>query len=387
MAKKKIDKDENLVVNETDRLRELINKKAGKEVAMSIDDTLSSVTEWIPTGSHWLDCTIRKGGLGGIPVGRIIEIFGDNSAGKSFLCLSVGANALKLNHQVFIFDSEAAADKDFYKGLGIGNENVQYIQPDTVEETIMIIEVLLNDALERGPSTRYTFIWDSVATTPSAQEDKADMEDLGNHAHVKAKVLKAAMRKISRMVNKTQSTLVITNHLINNLQMGMGPNRFANNEDDKKITPAGTAIPYAASLRLKMTKRRNKDSKILSKNGIEIGFETRIELFKTRMGTDHRVAVLAIIFGGKGDAHLSDEGTWFEALTLGKCLKQAGAWYTIPNKDGTELVKFQGKDSWFETLQDPKVHARVKEMIYEEYVERFANEEGDASNFYKLEDE
>ena len=173
-------------------MRKLINKKAGQEVAHNLnEDNPTQVKDWIPTGSRWLDSIVCRGKLAGIPVGKVSEIAGLESTGKSFLAAQVAANAQKMGIDVIYFDSESAIDPTFLEKAGCDISTVLYIQANSVEFVLETIEDLLVNN-----ENRMLFIWDSLALTPAVSDVEGDFNPLSSMA-VKARILAKGMSKLT----------------------------------------------------------------------------------------------------------------------------------------------------------------------------------------------
>ena len=144
-------------------MRKILNKKAGMNVAHNLnEDSPTIVKDWIPTGSRWLDSITCRGKLAGIPVGKIVEIAGLESTGKSYMAAQIAANAQKKGIDVIYFDSESAIDPGFLEKTGCNVEDIIYVQASSVEYVLGAIEELLG-----SNENRMLFIWDSLALTPS----------------------------------------------------------------------------------------------------------------------------------------------------------------------------------------------------------------------------
>lgn len=139
-------------------LRSLINKASGMEVAYNLkDENPTEVKEWIPTGSRWLDSIICRGKLAGIPIGKISEIAGLESTGKSFMAAQIAGNAQRMDMNVIYMDAESAIDPAFLERAGCDLETLIYVQVQSVEQVLETIEQILNSGAEKT-----LFIWDSV---------------------------------------------------------------------------------------------------------------------------------------------------------------------------------------------------------------------------------
>ena len=171
-------------------IRGIINKKAGREVAHSLqNNNPTEVTEWIPTGSRWLDSIICKGRLAGIPVGKISEIAGLEATG-TFMAAQIAGNAQNMGIDVVYFDSESALDPSFLERAGCDLERLMYVQAESVEFVLETIEELL------GTGNKWLFIWDSLALTPSISDVEGDFNPQSSMA-VKPRILSKGMAKLT----------------------------------------------------------------------------------------------------------------------------------------------------------------------------------------------
>ena len=152
------------------QMRDLINKKAGQNVAHDLkEENPTEVKDWIPTGSRWLDSIVCRGRLAGIPVGKVVEIAGLEATGKSYMAAQVAANAQKMGMDVIYFDSESAIDPTFLERAGCDLNNLLYVQATSVEFVLETIEELLG-----SNDNRMLFVWDSLALTPSVSDVEGD---------------------------------------------------------------------------------------------------------------------------------------------------------------------------------------------------------------------
>lgn len=355
-------------------MRSLINKKAGLNVAHNLsEDNPTAVSEWIPTGSRWLDSIICRGKLGGVPVGKVVEIAGLESTGKSFLAAQVAANAQKMGIDVVYFDSESAIDPSFLERAGCDVNRVLYVQARSVEFVLETIEDLLatNDS-------KMLFIWDSLALTPSVSDVEGDFNPLSSMA-VKPRILSKGMSKLTVPIANSKSTLLVLNQLKTNITSNV-----AEAMTTPYFTPGGKAMHYAYSLRIWLTGRKAKASFIVDDNGFRIGSEVKVKLEKSRFGTQGRRCAFKILWGD--DVGVQDEESWFDAIKGSKYLTSSGSWYTMDMGDGT-TEKFQ-PGRWMEKMVDKKFHDRVLSIIDEEIIMKFDRRLGDAAEFYEdLDDE
>ena len=356
-----------------DQMRQLINKKAGIEVAHNLtEDNPTQVKEWIPTGSRWLDSIVCRGQLAGIPVGKIVEIAGLESSGKSYMAAQVAANAQKMGIDVIYFDSESAIDPAFLERTGCDVASLLYIQAASVEFVLETIEDLLgtND-------NQMLFIWDSLALTPAVSDIEGDFNPLSSMA-VKARILAKGMSKLTVPIANSKSTFLVLNQLKTNITRNPSQALV-----EPYMTPGGKAMIYAYSVRIWLTGRKAKASFITDDRGFRVGSEVKVTLKKSRFGSEGRQCTFKILWGD--EIGIQDELSWFDAIKGSDHMIQSGAWYTLRFEDGTEQ-KFQ-PSRWIEFLEDEKFKARVIQIMDEEVIMKFKNREGVASDFYEIDEE
>jgi len=359
-------------------LADRLNKRAGRQVAYTVEENPSDVTDWISTGSRWLDSITGVSRLGGIPVGRISEIAGLEGTGKSYIASQVAKNAVAKGMSVLYFDSEAALSSDFWAKMGMeSSPNLAIVRPDHLEHMFEYIEGMLND---RNPGEQFLFILDSLAMIPCEKEMDGSYDPTSGVAE-KARVTARGMSKLVQPLNETGSTFLVLNQLKTNIGHGKNPKYLT--MKDKYNTPGGKAMVYAYSLRIWLEGRQAKDSYVYSERGYRIGSEVKVTLLKSRFGGDGRKCVFKILWSGD-KIQICDEESWFEALKRSPNIKQAGAWYTLVFADGKEK-KFQAKQ-WVDLINtDAAFKARVIELMDEEVIRKFNDKEGDASDFYDVE--
>ena len=354
-------------------VRGIINKKAGREVAHSLqDNNPTEVNEWIPTGSRWLDSIICKGKLAGIPVGKISEIAGLEATGKSFMAAQVAGNAQKMGIDVVYFDSESALDPSFLERAGCDLERLMYVQAESVEFVLETIEELL------GTGNKWLFIWDSLALTPSISDVEGDFNPQSSMA-VKPRILSKGMAKLTIPIADANASLLV----LNQLKTNMAARTPAEAMTTPYFTPGGKAMSYAYSLRVWLTARKAKASFIVDDNGYRVGSEVKVKLEKSRFGTAGRTCNFKILWGDE-DIGVQDEESWFDAIQVSERLKQSGAWYTLVKNDGSE-EKFQRK-GWAEKLLKEDFRTSVLTIMDEDVIMKFKNREGKADDFYDTED-
>jgi|TARA_R110000824_G_scaffold179137_10_gene359276 recombination protein RecA len=354
-------------------LMKLVNKKAGRSVAHDLTgDNPTSVKEWIPTGSRWLDSIISKGRVAGIPVGKVTEIAGLESTGKSYMAAQIAANAQKGGKLVVYFDSESAIDPSFLERTGCDLGRLMYVQASSVEFVLETIEELL-----AATDEKIVFIWDSLAFTPSVSDVEGDFNPQSSMA-VKARILAKGMSKLTIPIADKQATLIVLNQLKTNIPHG--PNARIVAMTTPYTTPGGKAMHYSYSLRIWLTGRKAKASFIEDEKGFRIGSEVKIKLEKSRFGTQGRSCAFRILWGTE-EIGIRDEESWFDAIKGSDSLTAAGAWYTLKTPGGYEK-KFQ-PSKWTPLIEsDPEFRAEVIKIMDEEIVQKFQNREGDANAFY-----
>jgi recombination protein RecA len=357
-----------------DEMRKMINKKAGADIAHNLnEENPTEVTDWIPTGSRWLDSIICKGKLAGIPVGKVTEIAGLEATGKSYMAAQVAANAQKMGIDVIYFDSESAIDPTFLERAGCDVNTILYVQAQSVEFVLETIEDLL-----ANNENRMLFIWDSLALTPAISDVEGDFNPLSSMA-VKARILAKGMSKLTVPIANSQSTFLVLNQLKTNITRS--PSEAMTTP---YMTPGGKAMIYAYSLRVWLTGRKAKASFVQDDKGFRIGSEVKVKLEKSRFGTQGRQCNFKILWG-TDEIGVQDEESWFEAVKGSDKIKQSGAWFELMFEDGTS-EKFQAS-KWTEKLENIEFKKRVLQIMDEEVVMKFDNRQGNAEDFYEEKDE
>ena len=354
-------------------MRSLINKSAGMNVAMDLrEENPTEVKRWIPTGSRWLDSIICRGRLAGIPLGKIVEIAGLESTGKSYMAAQIAANAQKMGVDVVYFDSESAIDPAFLERAGCNLENLYYVQAVSVEMVLETIENLMG-----SNQNSMLFIWDSLAFTPCVSDIEGDFNPQSSMA-VKPRILSKGFQKLSIPIANSNSTLLILNQLKTNIT-----SNIAEAMTTPYFTPGGKAAIYAYSLRIWLTGRKAKNSFVYDDKGFVIGNEVKAKIEKSRFGTQRRTCGFKILWGN--EVGIQDEESWFEAVKSSEYLTSSGAWYTLKYRDGTE-EKFQ-PSKWMEKLKSEKFRNRIEELMEDEVVRKFDTREGNPEDFYETEEE
>ena len=363
-------------------MRNLVNKKAGTEIAFSLlKENPTDVRKWISTGSRWLDSIVCKGKLAGIPLGKIVEIAGEESTGKSYMAAQIAANAQKMGIDVVYFDSESAIDSVFLERVGCClDENLPegmgwflYTQAHSVETVLETIEEMLGTN-----ENSMLFIWDSIAQTPCETDITGDFNPQATMA-LKPRILSKGVQKLTQPIANTQSTLLVLNQLKTNITSNV-----AEAMTTPWFTPGGKSLSYTYSLRMWLTSRKAKASFVVDENGFRIGSEVKVTLKKSRFGTQGRQCTFKILWGSE-EACIQDEESWLEAIKVSDSLQSSGAWYSLVFEDGTS-EKFQASN-WNEKLKNDKFRARVVQLMDKEIIMRFENKEGSADDFYDIDSE
>ena len=288
------------------------------------DSTPTDIKEFISTGSSILDLAISNRPNGGIAVGRITEINGLESSGKSLIGTHILAETQKKGGLAVYIDTETSVSREWLETIGIDVQNLLYLHVETVEDIFECIENIITKIRESDRDRLVTILVDSLAAASTKVEMEADFDKDG-WATAKAIVISKAMRKITQMVGRERVALVFTNQLRQKLGVMFG---------DPWTTSGGKALPFHSSTRIRLKNMGQiKDTK---KN--TLGMKARAQIIKNRLGPPLRHADFNLYF----DSGIDDKGSWLQVMKDHKLVKVAGAWYTI--KFEGEDIKFQSKD-------------------------------------------
>ena len=345
-------------------MKKFINKSVGLDVAHDLrEDNPTEVKEWIPTGSRWLDSIICRGKMGGIPVGKITELAGLSSAGKSFMACQIAAEAQKKGHCVVYFDAESAIDPDFLTKCGIDtSDDFMYVQAVSVEKVLETIE----DLMSRYPETQFFFVWDSIAATTSEKELESDFNPQSTMA-VKPRIFSKAFPKLTIPLANQQCTLLLINQLKTNITSNV-----AEAMTTPFIAPGGKAIEYFSSMRIWLTKRKAKASYVTDDSGLRIGSEVKCKIEKSRFGSEGRTCGFKILWGK--DVGVQDEESLFEAIKLsGSPRLKTGGWNTLIDSKNKEH-RFR-RTEWVNKMRtDEDFRQAVFDIMDEEIIQKFETE-------------
>ena len=309
-----------------------IDKQFGKGSVMRLGERPTVQTEIIPTGSIALDVAL---GIGGLPRGRIVEIYGPESSGKTSLALHAIANAQRSGGIAAIIDAEHALDPEYAKALGVDTDALLVSQPDTGEQALEIADMLIRSgALD-------LIVIDSVAALVPRAEIEGEMGD--SHVGLQARLMSQALRKITGALNNSGTTAIFINQLREKIGVMFG---------SPETTTGGKALKFYASVRLDIRRIESL------KDGTEVvGNRTRVKVVKNKMSAPFKQAEFDIMYG-KG---ISREGSLIDVGVEQSIIRKAGAWYTY---EGDQLG--QGKEKAREFLKEnPDVAAEIEKKILE----------------------
>jgi recombination protein RecA len=289
------------------------------------DDTPTDIKDFISTGSSMLDLAISNREDGGIAVGRITEINGLESSGKSLLASHILAETQKKGGIAVYMDTETSVSRDFLEAIGVDVSKLLYLHFECVEDIFEAIEDIITKVRESDKDRLVTILVDSLAATSTKVEIEADFEKDG-YATTKAIVISKALRKITQMIGRQRVALVFTNQLRQKLGVMFG---------DPWTTSGGKALPFHASTRVRLKNMGQiKDSK---KKNI-LGMKCRAQIIKNRLGPPLRHADYDMYF----DSGIDNYGGWLSVMKEHKLVKSGGAWYTLEYRK--KEYKFQSKD-------------------------------------------
>ena len=309
-----------------------IEKQYGKGSIMKLNEEVVVECNGISTGSISLDAAV---GIGGVPRGRIVEIYGPESSGKTTLTLQVIAECQKLGGTAAFIDAEHALDPDYAEKIGVNIDNLLLSQPDTGEQALEITDMLISS------SAIDIIVIDSVAALTPRAEIEGEMGS--SHMGLQARLMSQALRKLTSSIKKS-NTLVI---FINQIRLKIGV-MFGNPE----TTTGGNALKFYSSVRLDIRR-----TGAIKKGDEILGNETRVKVVKNKVAPPFKVAEFEIRYG-EGICKVA------EIIDLGvehKIVEKAGSWYSY---DGNKIG--QGKDNAMSFLKDnPDVFQTIENQLYE----------------------
>ena len=276
-----------------------IEKQFGKGSVMKLGDFTAMNIEAIPTGALSLDIAL---GIGGIPRGRIIEVFGPESSGKTTLALHMIAEAQKMGGEAAFIDAEHALDPVYAKKLGVDIDNLIVSQPDTGEQALEIAEALVRSgAID-------VLVVDSVAALVPKAEIEGEMGD--SHVGLQARLMSQALRKLAGAINKSNCVAIFINQLREKVGVVYG---------NPEVTPGGRALKFYSSVRLEVRK-----AEAIKVNGEVIGNRTKVKVVKNKIAPPFKEAYFDIMYG-KG---ISRIGELIDLAVDTDVINKAGAWFS-----------------------------------------------------------
>lgn len=321
-----------------------IEKQFGKGSVMKLGEFQAMNIEAIPTGALGLDIAL---GIGGVPRGRIIEIFGPESSGKTTLALHIVSEAQKTGGEAAFIDAEHALDPVYAKHLGVDIDNLIVSQPDTGEQALEIAEALIRSgALD-------VIVVDSVAALVPKAEIDGDMGD--SHIGLQARLMSQALRKLAGAINKSKTVLIFINQLREKVGVMFG---------NPETTPGGRALKFYSSVRLDIRKVEN-----IKQDGEVTGNRARVKVVKNKVAPPFREAEFDIVYG-KG---ISKEGNILDIAVNLDIIEKSGSWFSY---NGERIG--QGRENVKKYLSDnPAVMEEVEQKIRNNFEQAFEKSLGD----------
>ena len=321
-----------------------IEKQFGKGSVMKLGEFKAMEIEAIPTGALSLDIAL---GIGGIPRGRIIEIFGPESSGKTTLALHMIAEAQKLGGEAAFVDAEHALDPVYAKHLGVDIDNLIVSQPDTGEQALEIAEALVRSgAID-------IIVIDSVAALVPKAEIDGDMGD--SHVGLQARLMSQALRKLASVINKSKSVIVFINQLREKIGVMFG---------NPETTPGGRALKFYSSVRLDIRKIET-----MKQDGEVVGNRAKVKVVKNKVAPPFREAEFDIVYG-KG---ISKVGNILDLGVNLDIVNKSGAWFSY---NGERIG--QGRENAKKYLEEhPNTTAEIEKRVRDSFSEAFEKSLGD----------
>jgi recombination protein RecA len=325
MAAEQSERDKNLEI-----AMDQIERQFGKGAIMRLGaDEIRQIAA-IPTGALSLDLAL---GIGGVPRGRIVEIFGPESSGKTTLALHILAEAQRNGGAVAFIDAEHALDPIYARAIGLDIDELLISQPDTGEQALEIADMLIRSgALD-------VVVIDSVAALVPRAELEGDMGD--THMGLQARLMSQALRKLAGTINRSDTTAIFINQLREKIGVMFG---------SPEVTPGGRALKFYSSVRIDI--RRIEAIKVGTEN---IGNRVRTKIVKNKVAPPFRLAEFDIMFG----EGISREGSLIDVAVEHNIVRKAGAWYTY---DGDQLG--QGREKAKQYLREnPDVALQLQDQV------------------------
>ena len=335
-----------------------IEKDFGKGAVMRLGEYEAENIDAIPTGALTLDYAL---GIGGIPRGRIIEIYGPESSGKTTLALHMVAEAQKLGGEVAFIDAEHALDAGYAGELGVDIDNLIVSQPDTGEQGLDIAESLI-----RSGAIDLVVIDSVAALVPKAEIDGV----IGDvHVGLQARLMSQALRRLAGMINKTNSIIIFINQLREKIGVMFG---------NPEVTPGGRALKFYSSVRLDIRRIET-----LKENGAMVGNRTRVKVVKNKVAPPFKEAIFDIMYG-KG---ISKASSILDMAIEFDIIEKAGSWFSYKDEklgQGRENIKALMENDEKFMLE---IETKVREKMQEEKEGKKDSTESKKENEKKIEEE
>ncbi len=321
-----------------------IEKQFGKGSVMKLGEFQAMNIDAIPTGALSLDIAL---GIGGLPRGRIVEIFGPESSGKTTLALHVIAEAQKVGGEAAFIDAEHALDPVYAKNLGVNIDNLIVSQPDTGEQALEITEALVRSgAID-------VIVVDSVAALVPKAEIDGDMGD--SHIGLQARLMSQALRKLAGAINKSNAIIIFINQLREKVGIMFG---------NPETTPGGRALKFYSSVRLDIRKVEN-----IKIDGEVVGNRAKVKVIKNKVAPPFREAEFDIVYG-KG---ISKEGNILDIAVNLDIIEKSGSWFSY---NGARIG--QGRENVKQYLaENPEIAKEVEEKIRQNFNQAFEKSLGE----------
>ena len=321
-----------------------IEKQFGKGSVMKLGEFKAMEVEAIPTGALSLDIAL---GIGGVPRGRIIEVYGPESSGKTTLALHVIAEAQKMGGEAAFIDAEHALDPIYARKLGVNIDNLIVSQPDTGEQALEITESLIRSgALD-------VIVVDSVAALVPKAEIDGDMGD--SHMGLQARLMSQALRKLAGALNKTKTVLIFINQLREKIGVMFG---------NPETTTGGRALKFYASVRMDIRKIEN-----IKQDGEVKGSRVRVKVIKNKVAPPFREAEFDIVYG----EGISKAGNILDMAVNLDIIEKAGSWFSYNGErigQGRENVKKYLKEN-------PDILQEVEGKVRDNFAKAFEQSLGE----------